>query len=119
MCILSNATFVMMVICCYLKLKMFMKSCGYFPGECLCEEGLGGCDCSNDLNQPPLLQGILDNGLCDELDMPCTTAYIFGHFFTDNDNLTCKFIRFEVCMYRILTSFFGVHVLERPAPCES
>ena len=72
-----------------------------FAGECLCQEGLGGCDCSDYLNQPPLLQGILDSGLCDELELPCSAAYIFGHFFTDNENLICKLSRFEVLIHSV------------------
>ena len=63
----------------------------------MCNDGFGGCDCSSDLTQPPFLEGILDNGFCDERDIPCSDAYVFGHFFTDNVNISCKFVPFEVC----------------------
>ena len=68
----------------------------FLTGKCKCKHGYDGSDCSLDANQAPVIAGLLDNGLCDERELACSHAYVFGHFFVDSENLTCKLSEFEV-----------------------
>ena len=71
-----------------------------YKGKCLCDDGLGGADCSLDLSKGPTIAGLLDNGLCDEQQLDCDHAYVFGQIFTDSNNLSCKLDEFMVWFIR-------------------
>ncbi|XP_053391979.1 uncharacterized protein LOC128554696, partial [Mercenaria mercenaria] len=66
-------------------------------GTCVCERGYGAADCSLDINKPPRLQGILDDGYCDEKLADCTHIYVFGEIFVGT-NLTCRLKKFTMAV---------------------
>lgn len=62
---------------------------------CDCNSGFGASDCSLDINLPPALTGLLDDGLCDESLEECSHVFVFGYPFVGN-NVTCKLQEFHV-----------------------
>ncbi|XP_052268670.1 uncharacterized protein LOC127870050 [Dreissena polymorpha] len=58
-------------------------------GTCQCNSGFGAVDCSIDLKKPPIISGILDEGLCDQNNTDCSQIVVFGGEFTSS-NLTCR-----------------------------
>lgn len=65
-------------------------------GECHCFENYGDVDCSVDLNIPPEVHGLLDDGLCDEKDLKCSDAYIFAYPIIDSSDLKCHLKEFSI-----------------------
>lgn len=65
-------------------------------GTCICNEEYGAADCSINLRDPPIVNGVnLDSGgLCDKLH--CSEAVVEGDLFLDRLTLTCKMQRFDV-----------------------
>ncbi|XP_064595404.1 von Willebrand factor D and EGF domain-containing protein-like [Liolophura sinensis] len=60
-------------------------------GECQCEAGWIGDDCSIDINTPPEVLGLPKGGLCDFKTRKCDRTVVYGSKFAASDNLTCKF----------------------------
>ncbi|XP_013398006.1 mucin-17 [Lingula anatina] len=58
-------------------------------GQCQCNSGLGGADCSTDLDAPPLVAGIPGDGLCDVRTGTCNSSEVYGESFVDSDTLKC------------------------------
>ncbi|XP_061171056.1 von Willebrand factor D and EGF domain-containing protein-like [Saccostrea echinata] len=65
-------------------------------GNCTCNAGFGGSDCSFDITSPPRVASLLGNGLCDLSGDTCDDVTMFGHFFVENMNTTCFMTRKEV-----------------------
>nr|XP_022320846.1 uncharacterized protein LOC111123050 [Crassostrea virginica] len=65
-------------------------------GTCICDDDYGAADCSINLNDPPVVNGInLDSGgLCDTRH--CSEAIVEGDLFLDRTTLTCRMQRFEI-----------------------
>lgn len=65
-------------------------------GTCICNEDYGAADCSINLRDPPVVNGVnLDSGgLCDKLH--CSEAVVEGDLFLDRTTLTCKMQRFNI-----------------------
>ena len=76
-------------------------------GECECYDPYAGSDCSVDKQTPPEMFGLLDDGLCDERDMPCTDAHFFAYPLIDSSTLTCHISTYSVslvflrCYYQV------------------
>ena len=61
------------------------------------------------------MHGLLDDGLCDEREMPCTDAHFFAYPLIDSPNLTChlteffvSFISYEILMYEYIAQLFVI-----------
>lgn len=65
-------------------------------GNCTCEKGYGGSDCSFDLSEPPTISRISGDGICDKSLDDCNEILIYGRYFVKNPNATCVIIRKEV-----------------------
>ena len=73
-----------------------MVLCCHLTGECVCEPGYGDVDCSVLIHDPIAIAGLLDGGLCDEYDLPCTHAWMLGFPIVDSPVLTCQLVEFTV-----------------------
>ena len=74
----------------------------FSKGTCICNDKYGAADCSINLNDPPIVNGVnLDSGgLCDTRH--CSEIIVEGDLFLDRSTLTCRMQRFEVyCNSRI------------------
>ena len=65
-------------------------------GKCTCEDGFGSLDCSIDLNKPPTLDYLQEDGLCDLDVRRCKKIRAYGIGFLDSEKLTCHFQPVEV-----------------------
>ena len=76
----------------------FEKKCNVFviTGKCVCNDGFGSTDCSLNLNRPPLVEGLIDDGLCDEHELECSHVFVYGQTFVNSQNLTCRLEEFQV-----------------------
>lgn len=79
-----------------------------FKGTCICNEDYGAADCSINLRDPPVVNGVnLDSGgLCDKLH--CSEAVVEGDLFLDRTTLTCKMQRFNVKYLHPLSMIFSL-----------
>lgn len=66
------------------------------PGNCTCDPGFGGSDCSFDLSSPPTITHISDAGLCDRTTEVCDDIAIYGRYFVQNSDSACHMMRSEV-----------------------
>ena len=75
----------------------------FSSGTCICYDDYGAADCSINLNDPPIVNGVnLDSGgLCDTRH--CSEAIVEGDLFLDRSTLTCRMQRFEV--YFVIMKF--------------
>ncbi|XP_064595124.1 von Willebrand factor D and EGF domain-containing protein-like [Liolophura sinensis] len=60
-------------------------------GECQCEAGWIGDDCSIDMSRPPQVLGLPKKGLCDIRNRKCDRTLVYGKRFARSESLTCKF----------------------------
>ena len=85
-----------MLIHVFLNTYGFMVSCCHLTGECVCDSGYGDTDCSVLIHARVNISGLLDAGLCDEHDVPCTHAWVFAFPIVDSPELTCQLVEFSV-----------------------
>uniref|UniRef100_A0A8W8NV44 VWFD domain-containing protein n=1 Tax=Magallana gigas TaxID=29159 RepID=A0A8W8NV44_MAGGI len=62
-------------------------------GNCTCNEGYAGSDCSFDLLGPPTISHISDFGFCDKSKEACDEITLFGKYFIENMNTNCFMTR--------------------------
>ncbi|XP_067664768.1 von Willebrand factor D and EGF domain-containing protein-like isoform X2 [Haliotis asinina] len=65
-------------------------------GRCSCNEGLGGDDCSVDKTQPPIINGISDDGHCDLATDNCNETSLYGPYFDEYGQIRCRFVSFTI-----------------------
>ncbi|XP_070564883.1 von Willebrand factor D and EGF domain-containing protein-like [Ptychodera flava] len=65
-------------------------------GQCVCDDGFAGTDCSVDLSVEPTVYMAHKNGLCDVKTDDCTYVSVFGDNFAESDQLTCHINTIEV-----------------------
>lgn len=70
--------------------------CFKFSGNCTCENGYAGSDCSFDLLGPPAISHISDFGFCDKSKEACDEITLFGKYFIENMNTNCFMTRHTV-----------------------
>lgn len=58
-------------------------------GNCTCDEGFAGSDCSFDLLGPPNITHISNFGLCDKSLESCDEITLFGKYFIENMQTNC------------------------------
>ncbi|XP_062579358.1 von Willebrand factor D and EGF domain-containing protein-like [Saccostrea cucullata] len=58
-------------------------------GNCSCDTGFGGSDCSFDLLAPPTITSVPGAGLCDLSSKTCKEATIMGKYFFENMDSIC------------------------------
>ncbi|XP_062578161.1 LOW QUALITY PROTEIN: uncharacterized protein LOC134240066 [Saccostrea cucullata] len=58
-------------------------------GNCTCNIGYVGSDCSFDLSGPPSITHISDFGFCDKTSEACEEITLYGKYFLENMNTTC------------------------------
>ncbi|XP_053396429.1 uncharacterized protein LOC128556206 [Mercenaria mercenaria] len=64
-------------------------------GACSCDNGYGASDCSIDMAFPPRIEGLLDDGFCDEINIPCSYLYVFGEVFVGKE-VICRLLEFQI-----------------------
>nr|XP_022339990.1 von Willebrand factor D and EGF domain-containing protein-like isoform X1 [Crassostrea virginica]XP_022339999.1 von Willebrand factor D and EGF domain-containing protein-like isoform X1 [Crassostrea virginica] len=62
-------------------------------GNCTCDSGYGGSDCSFDVLSPPTITGLSGNGVCDKSTETCDDITLYGHYFVENMGTTCYVTR--------------------------
>ncbi|XP_062579694.1 von Willebrand factor D and EGF domain-containing protein-like [Saccostrea cucullata] len=65
-------------------------------GNCTCDPGYGGSDCSFDMFAPPTITRISDFGLCDKTTESCDNVFIYGRYFVKNLLSSCFIRRSEI-----------------------
>ncbi|XP_056017049.1 von Willebrand factor D and EGF domain-containing protein-like [Ostrea edulis] len=73
-------------------------------GNCTCDYGYGGSDCSFDVLAPPTITRISDGGVCDKTDEPCDDITLYGEYFLENMGTTCYLTRKEMTKTNITAS---------------
>lgn len=68
-------------------------------GNCTCNEGYAGSDCSFDLLGPPTISHVSDFGFCDKSHESCEEITLFGKYFIENMNTNCFMTRHTVISY--------------------
>ncbi|XP_062570171.1 von Willebrand factor D and EGF domain-containing protein-like [Saccostrea cucullata] len=61
-------------------------------GNCTCDTGYGGSDCSFDILAPPAITSVPSAGLCDLSSRDCSEATMFGKYFVENMDSLCYII---------------------------
>ena len=67
-------------------------------GECICDDGYAGIDCSAETDHVPVLYALPQGGLCDIATRPCQATPVYADMFIETDNLTCKVEIFDVSL---------------------
>ena len=67
-----------------------------FTGNCTCDSGYGGSDCSFDVSSPPTITRLSGNGVCDKSTETCDDITLYGHYFVENMGTTCYVTRIDV-----------------------
>nr|XP_022293342.1 von Willebrand factor D and EGF domain-containing protein-like [Crassostrea virginica] len=65
-------------------------------GNCTCDHGFGGSDCSFDVRFPPTITQLSDNGLCDRSEEACEDVTLYGSYFVEKMGTTCNVDRKEI-----------------------
>nr|XP_034320108.1 uncharacterized protein LOC117687527 isoform X18 [Crassostrea gigas] len=60
-------------------------------GNCSCEVGFGGSDCSFDILSPPVIWESTPSGICDKSLQQCSRVYLKGRYFLENVDKNCFF----------------------------
>lgn len=60
-----------------------------YEGNCTCEVGFGGSDCSFDILSPPTFWSITPSAICDLSSQSCSRVYFRGRYFLENVEKTC------------------------------
>nr|XP_022290011.1 von Willebrand factor D and EGF domain-containing protein-like [Crassostrea virginica] len=64
-------------------------------GNCTCDSGYGGSDCSFDVTSPPTITRLSGNGVCDKSTEICDDITLYGQYFVENMGTTCYVTRNE------------------------
>lgn len=78
-----------------IKIK-YSSFCIVFVGQCTCEYGFGGSDCSFDVLSPPTITRLSGDGVCDKSSESCDEITVYGHYFLEDMGTTCHMTRKEV-----------------------
>ena len=78
-------------------------------GKCSCESGFGALDCSIDLNKPPTVNYLQEDGLCDLDKRRCKKVRAYGSGFLDSEKLTCHFQPIRVMELYLQTCWHAIH----------
>jgi len=65
-------------------------------GYCECDEGYGQFDCSLHITDPPQVEFIGYDGICDHQSQICDNAHLAGYNFVPSSNLTCHMKELKV-----------------------
>ncbi|XP_078340873.1 von Willebrand factor D and EGF domain-containing protein-like [Crassostrea virginica] len=86
-------------------------------GNCTCDSGYGGSDCSFDVSSPPTITRLSGNGVCDKYTETCDDITLYGHYFVENMGTTCYVTRIDLqgneSDTRVSTEFYTVKLEER------
>ena len=80
-----------------MKKKTAKNKLNLFTGNCTCDSGFGGSDCSFDVTSPPTITKLSGDGICDKSEDACEFITLYGHYFLENMGTTCYVTRKEVC----------------------
>lgn len=67
-------------------------------GNCSCEVGFGGSDCSFGILYPPVIWNSTPNGTCDKSLHQCSRIYFKGRYFLENVDKNCYITKQSVSM---------------------
>ena len=79
-----------------LRLKSTLHAVNCLKGNCTCDKGYGGSDCSFDVSSPPTITKLSDDGICDKSEETCEDITLYGHYFLENMETQCFMTREEV-----------------------
>lgn len=65
-------------------------------GNCTCNDGYGGSDCSFDVLSPPTITRLSGDGVCDKSSESCDDITLYGNYFLENMRTSCFVTREEV-----------------------
>nr|XP_022321514.1 uncharacterized protein LOC111123472 isoform X2 [Crassostrea virginica] len=84
-------------------------------GNCTCEYGFGGSDCSFDVLSLPTIVRLSDNGICDKSEETCDDITVYGRYFLENMGTTCYVTREEINENNsvLLTTNYSIEFEER------
>nr|XP_022287798.1 uncharacterized protein LOC111100335 [Crassostrea virginica] len=86
-------------------------------GNCTCDSGYGGSDCSFDVSSPPTITRLSGNGVCDQSTETCDDITLYGHYFVENMGTTCYVTRLDLQGNEsdtgVSTEFYTVQLEER------
>ena len=78
----------------------------HFPGNCICDEGYFGSDCSVEIRPGndgspsrislPRTSSLANYGLCNVRAKPCRDIVVLGDGFVDHPSLTCIYETYKV-----------------------
>lgn len=78
-----------------MKIK-YTNFCIVCEGQCTCDYGFGGSDCSFDVLSPPTITRLSGDGVCDKSSELCEDITLYGHYFLENMGTSCYVTREEV-----------------------
>ncbi|XP_065927240.1 von Willebrand factor D and EGF domain-containing protein isoform X2 [Magallana gigas] len=64
-------------------------------GNCTCNDGYGGSDCSFDVLSPPTITRLSGDGVCDKSSASCDDITLYGNYFLENMRTSCFVTREE------------------------
>lgn len=70
-------------------------------GNCTCDYGFGGSDCSFDVLSPPTINKLSGDGVCDKSSERCEDSTVYGYYFLENMGTTCHVTREEVIVVKM------------------
>eukprot|EP00105_Crassostrea_gigas_P015202 XP_011432123.1 PREDICTED: von Willebrand factor D and EGF domain-containing protein [Crassostrea gigas] len=73
-------------------------------GQCTCDYGFGGSDCSFDVLSPPTITRLSGDGVCDKSSELCEDITLYGHYFLENMGTSCYVTREEIDDKNTVTS---------------
>ena len=77
---------------------MFMNIlCIEIVGNCTCDQGYGGSDCSFDTLSAPEIWSTFPSNICDKSTQSCSRIHFTGRYFIANIRKTCYIQRTLVC----------------------
>lgn len=65
-------------------------------GNCTCNDGYGGSDCSFDVSSPATITRLSGDGVCDKSSESCDDITLYGDYFLENTRTSCYVTRREV-----------------------
>jgi hypothetical protein len=69
-----------------------------YTGNCTCNSGFAGSDCSFDKTGPPTITGTSYN-ICDKNKQECGALFFFGAYFLENMGTMCYVKKSEVIYF--------------------
>ena len=85
------------------ELRLHKQLCPLFSGMCVCDDPWNGSSCAVNLNDPPTVSYLPQEGLCNLNDPTrnCTSAVITGENFLERSTLTCHIMELSMMVCEV------------------